>query len=326
MKFYYSHGRTAFKAGLSFLGLKKKDQILLPEYLCDVLLDPLKRLKIKPIFYKVNDNFTINFLDVKKKFNKKVKALLIINFFGFEEDKNIYINFCKRKKIYLLEDNCHSLRTSVTKKNLLPDICFYSVHKLIKGMYSGGILEIFNKEKNINNINQNLKPYKVDIFQFVNNFLDKNFYNFKRYLKFIFFKIPDYDKINGIRNNKILKDYTIDYFSLKILNKIDQNMIKEKRMNNYKTWKKFCVKEKGFTLINRKIKKNTVPWLFPAFVKDNTLRKKLFKYGWENGYSITSWPSLPRKQINYRTKKIWNKLVCFNTDRAPNIKNINFDY
>ena len=42
-------------------------------------------------------------------------------------------------------------------------------------------------------------------------------------------------------------------------------MIKEKRMNNYKTWKKFCVKEKGFTLINRKIAKIKIPIRFNIF-------------------------------------------------------------
>ena len=78
-------------------------------------------------------------------------------------------------------------------------------------------------------------------------------------------------------------------------------------------------------LINRKINKSNIPWVFPVYVKNEKFRKKLFKYGWKNGYSITSWPSLPVNLINKRNKKIWNKLVCFNTDRAPSYNDKNFN-
>ena len=87
MNFLFSHGRTAFKYGLIHLGLKKKDKIMLPEYICDILLDPLKDLGIKPIFYQINDDFTVNWKSLKKKHQKSVKALLIINYFGFKEKK-----------------------------------------------------------------------------------------------------------------------------------------------------------------------------------------------------------------------------------------------
>ena len=126
-----------------------------------------------------------------------------------------------------------------------------------------------------------------------------------------------YEKIDGIKNKKILGDYSIDKYSLKILKSINHNKIQKQRLKNYKRWIKFCKKNKNFFLINRELRKNTTPWLLPIFVKNKVLRKKLFKYGWENGYSITSWPSLPKKQINKRTKKIWDQLVCFNTDKAP---------
>jgi hypothetical protein len=50
MNFYYSHGRTAFKMGLQYLKLKKNEKILMPNYICDVLLETLNDLEIKPDF------------------------------------------------------------------------------------------------------------------------------------------------------------------------------------------------------------------------------------------------------------------------------------
>ena len=87
MDFLFSHGRTAFKYGLIYLGLKKNDKIMLPEYICDILLDPLNDLGIIPIFYEINDDFTTNWKSLKKKCQKSVKAIVVINYFGFEEEK-----------------------------------------------------------------------------------------------------------------------------------------------------------------------------------------------------------------------------------------------
>ena len=147
MNFYFSHGRTAFKYGLKYLKLKKNDKILLPEYICDVLLDPLDQLKIKPIFYKINPDFSCNLNSIKMKFNKSVKALLMINYFGFEENKKKYYNFCKKNGIYLIEDSCHSLNTNFKKSQKLSDFIFYSPKKIIKEIYSGGILKLNNIKK-----------------------------------------------------------------------------------------------------------------------------------------------------------------------------------
>ena len=89
MDFLFSHGRTAFKYGLIYLGLKKNDKIMLPEYICDILLDPLNDLGIIPIFYEINDDFTTNWKSLKKC-QKSVKAIVVINYFGFEEEKKIF--------------------------------------------------------------------------------------------------------------------------------------------------------------------------------------------------------------------------------------------
>ena len=77
--------------------------------------------------------------------------------------------------------------------------------------------------------------------------------------------------------------------------------------------------------LNEIVLKKKIPWLLPVFVNNSKLRKKIFNFGWKNGFSIISWPTLPKQLVNKENKKIWSKLVCFETDRAPNNQNIDFD-
>ena len=138
--------------------------------------------------------------------------------------------------------------------------------------------------------------------------------------------MPNYSRLNSIKNKKIFDDYLIDDFSKSILTKKNLIKIKKIRYKNYILWKKFCKTIKSTEIIKRNLNKNRIPWLFPVFIKDKEIRKKIFRFGWKNGYSIISWPSLPDQLINKRNKNMWNKLVCFETDRAPNKKYVDFKF
>ena len=64
--YYFSHGRTALKYGLLSLGLKPGDEILIPDYICDVVLHPLKSLGLKHQFYPVLDDLSPNWDELEK--------------------------------------------------------------------------------------------------------------------------------------------------------------------------------------------------------------------------------------------------------------------
>ena len=191
--------------------------------------------------------------------------------------------------------------------------------------YSGGVLSI-NSEVDSKFLKKiKLKKYKINFKMKINNFLENNLLSFKRFLKFKLLKMPNFSKLNSIKNETIQKDSLIDDFSKNFFLKEKFNEIKKTRTKNYMIWKKLCKKSKSMEIIRRKLNKNSIPWMFPVYIKNTQTRKKVFRFGWEKGYSIISWPTLPANLVNKRNKKIWNKLVCFNTDRAPSSRNINFD-
>ena len=321
MKFYFSHGRTALKYGLIYLSLKKNDCIMMPDYFCDILMDPLNDLGIKPIFYNINRDFTTDWKSLSKNYKKKVKALLFINYFGYEENKKKFKTFCKRKKIFLIEDDCHSITVGKLNKKPVSDAIFYSVKKIVKSAYSGGVLEINQKINENKLVNMKLKKYRINLFERLNNFFEINYLSLKRQLKYFFLKKPNYTKFNAIKNIKIKQDFLIDDYSKKILFEKNFNQIKSDRLKNFKLWEKFFSKNKLIFPIKRKLNKNIVPWLYPVYIKNKKLRDQILFFGWKNGYSITPWPSLPKNLINKNNRKIWSELICFNTDNAP--KNLN---
>ena len=68
--YYFSHARTAFKYGLKSLRILRNDEILIPEYICDVITHPLKQLGIKPVFFLLMINLNLIGMILIKKLKK----------------------------------------------------------------------------------------------------------------------------------------------------------------------------------------------------------------------------------------------------------------
>ena len=81
--FYYLHnGRSALNCALNYANLESKDEILYPEYSCDVIFQYDNKQKYNYKFYETKKNFFISLKLLKKKITSKTKVIVIINFFG----------------------------------------------------------------------------------------------------------------------------------------------------------------------------------------------------------------------------------------------------
>ena len=61
----FSYARTALKYGLSKLKLRPDSEIIFPDFICDVILQPLHELNINYNFYSLNDDLTPDWESVK---------------------------------------------------------------------------------------------------------------------------------------------------------------------------------------------------------------------------------------------------------------------
>ena len=79
---YFSHARTALKYGLKSIDIRAHDQILLPDYTCDVVLHPINQLQLQYRYYSVRDDLSPDWSDIERKVEKRTKAILMIHYFG----------------------------------------------------------------------------------------------------------------------------------------------------------------------------------------------------------------------------------------------------
>ncbi len=79
---YFEHARIALKYGLLNLGLKPNDELLLPGYICNVIISQIYSIGVKPVYYNINDNFLPDYRHLKKLTTRKTKAILLMNYFG----------------------------------------------------------------------------------------------------------------------------------------------------------------------------------------------------------------------------------------------------
>ena len=64
---FFNNGRSSLKAGLLLLDLEKKNEVLVPQYICDSVIQPFKELNLKVVFFKQNRSLFPIWNDVKKK-------------------------------------------------------------------------------------------------------------------------------------------------------------------------------------------------------------------------------------------------------------------
>ena len=79
--------------------LKKGDECIVPALCWSTSLWPVIQAGLKPVLVDVNkDNFCIDLNEIKKNYNKKIKAILLINVLGNCPEMEEIRNFAKKKK------------------------------------------------------------------------------------------------------------------------------------------------------------------------------------------------------------------------------------
>jgi len=168
--------------------LKPGDECLIPALCWSTSLWPIVQAGLKPKFVDVDPTtLNISIKDLKKKINKKTKAIMSVHVLGNTTHMNELDKIIKKNNLFLIEDTCESLGSKYNKKYLgtfgdFGTYSFYYSHQITAG--EGGMVvcndrrnyEILhslrahgwdrglkNKKKNFNFINSgfNLRPTDV---------------------------------------------------------------------------------------------------------------------------------------------------------------------
>lgn len=309
---YFSHARTAFKYGLIKLGIKAGDKVLIPNYICDALLQPIRQLGLVPIYFPVNDLLEPqwNALDSLVKTNL-CRAIIMVHYFGQPQNIESYVIFCRVHNLLLLEDNAHGFGGTINGKLLgtYGDLGISSPRKILNTL-SGGILYI-NGEVHEPNL---LPTYRLNYLEkFLRNNI-KRWPNLKVFVQRLSKRLPNFDDPNIFTEPYVddqIADIKSAYAISDAIMSCSYEIIADERRKRWVAWSDICT-HIGIKPVFDKVHPDSSPWAFPAYVFSELQRIRLAEIAMKKGLIIFPWPALPKELLyeNSPSIKRWRSITC----------------
>lgn len=296
-KIFFPKGRDALMAGLDFIGLKAGDNIIIPAFMCESTIAPLRDFGYKLAFLDVdrNLNFDISQLSDLAK-NCNARAILAVHYFGFPCNITEIYKLCLSLDIKLIEDRSHSFLSleNDIKIREKSDIIIYSLRKNLP-IRDGGCLKLSKNLKVSKKIyiNQHPRTYLMDFIYLLSRIVElivsrlgwPNIYServetLKNYvrLKFSFSESSRKYEERKIKSPSVLLS---KYLSNSVYLKKTQDLL----IRNY-TYITSSASEMGLQIQHLYLPENTVPqW---AVLRDGT--GKLVEEFRRNGVGACRWP------------------------------------
>ena len=149
-----SSGTAALHLALLALGVKKGDEVIFPSYVCTALLNAVLYVGAVPCLVDVNeDDFNISFVDVKRKINRRTKAIIVPHIFGLPADLKPILKI----GIPVIEDCAQSIGATYVGKKVGSwgqiSICSFYATKVMTtgegGMISSNHQKYLDRAKNL---------------------------------------------------------------------------------------------------------------------------------------------------------------------------------
>ena len=100
-----SNGTAALEIAIKALGIKKGDEVIIPNFTIISNAIAVIKQNAKPVLVDCDlDTWNMKIEDIQKKITKKTKALMITHIYSFANDMDKILKICKKNNIYLIED------------------------------------------------------------------------------------------------------------------------------------------------------------------------------------------------------------------------------
>lgn len=318
----FGYARVALLEGLKTIGVKRGDNILLPDYICNTVMSPIHYLNIDVRFYHVEDDLAPNWDLIRDNIDEKTKALLVVNYFGFPNNLVIAQRLCKEYKIYLIEDNAHGFLSFDGKCPLgsYGDISIFSFRKTIS--LSNGAALIINNTELIKDKNSNIKylSRRERTIRFILRLYFKRFqYLFNCYIGCHIYKAIKMTPADIMEEYNIEKYFTkYSILSKWVLRHLNTDIIIKQRRNMYIQWSNiidygFLPKAKP---VFSQLSEGVVPYVFPIIVEN---QQRVMADMQKVGIECFPWPFLPKdSKESYLSKR----MICLPVYPEINLERI----
>ena len=113
-----SSGTTALHLAMATLGIKKNDEVLVPNITFAASINTIIQTGANPVIVEIDkNNLCMSFAEAQKKITKKTKAILLVHLYGFMPDMKKFIIFAKKNKLLIIEDCAEAIGSYYKNKH-----------------------------------------------------------------------------------------------------------------------------------------------------------------------------------------------------------------
>jgi hypothetical protein len=293
---FYSSGRAALYHIINFSKQLGKSKILLPDFLCESIVEIVNFIEVPFEFYSVNADLSIDSDSIKKNYTPGCQVL-IINYFGgvdvqseIEKVKNI------DSAASIILDNVQALFSMFEYYDV--DFMFTSFRKQLPVPDGAWVI---SKHGGLNECNQenSFAQYKLA------GGLLKNFQKCNSVSDLLYLDL--FNKGEELITENIHANITD--ITTRILSKLDFSSIRNKRIENSNFLMKGLLKLGVSSILN--FKKNQVPLFVPVILKNrDAIRKELVD---NNIYCPVHWPRC--KETSSLNQKLYDEELSLLIDQ-----------
>jgi len=112
-----SNGTVALQVALSALGIKKNDEVIVPNFTFGASINAIINVGAKPVIADVSlQNWTIDLNDLKKKISNKTKAIMPVHIYGQPCQIDEIVKIAKKNKLLIIEDSAEAIGATYKKR------------------------------------------------------------------------------------------------------------------------------------------------------------------------------------------------------------------
>lgn len=322
LPFKFGYARTALKYGLKAQQLKLGDALLVPDFNCEAVIEPLDTLGIEPIYYPVDEALKPDWQAMHGLLTASVKGLLIVHYFGQPQSIAACQEFCRQHSLLLIEDNAHGFGATFNGQLLgtFGDVGVSSPRKSFP-VLNGAYLHIasnvrpdvhdLRQQPGKNSQKKRLKRQiqKLPLFAAVDQYRrDRVEYKYR------LGPPPAYHSQAAFREGPLLDDYGMDQTTAEYMQQQDLSQIQRVRTDIYYLWQNWAVQQ-GFTPVFTELSDGAMPLVYPAYIEPRSSVKlrDWFERGHRAGVDIHSWPTFPAAVLKQggNAVRTWERMICF---------------
>ncbi len=246
---------------------KLKNEVIVPSYGFSSTANAFAKINMKVIFAEIEEKtLMIDIEDVKKKINKRTRAVVVIHYAGMSAKIHELKKLCKENQIILIEDTAQGYGCKLNKISLgtIGDIGCFSFHET-KNIHSGLGGAIYIKSNKNYVRARSIRERGTNRHKVIDGLIDKyswtemggSFYPTEIQAAFLYSQLQNNSTNIKIRK-KLHKIYCCKLHTLKQKNKIFFMEKDKKVVSNYHAFVLTFKRKKTCDNIKKNLKKNYI--------------------------------------------------------------------